>query len=210
MRKSVELYLHGFLTILSSLIFFPGVIYITVNNVVYGSISFGYMAQAMTVFVLNYITQYHVVMFALPETWSGRVNKVLEILGIIFMIQGVFLRKTARWYVYSTSLLPLDFISWYVRFGMRAYNREVDLNSDATLFNDVSLATIMDIGLYSLLIKTLIIVYCWPVQISGSSRHQNNYFYICKLSWWRECCCCGKRNISIPNEEERDRTVDSD
>ena len=44
MRKSVELYLHGFLTILVSLVLFPGVIYITVNNVVNGSISFGYMA----------------------------------------------------------------------------------------------------------------------------------------------------------------------
>ena len=85
------------------------------------------MTQAITVFVLNYILQHHVVMFALPQNWSGKVNKALEILAIIFMIQGVFLHKATSWYVYTTSVLPLNYISWYVFIGMRAYNREVDL-----------------------------------------------------------------------------------
>ena len=86
MRKSVELYIHSFLTILVSLVLFPVVIYTTVSELVYGSISYGYMTEAITVFVLNYIAQHHVVMFALPENWSCKVNKVLEILALIFMI----------------------------------------------------------------------------------------------------------------------------
>ena len=56
MRKSVELYLHGILTLLCSIILFPLVIYLTVNNVVYGAISYGLLIQAVVVFVLNYIT----------------------------------------------------------------------------------------------------------------------------------------------------------
>ena len=106
-------------------------------------------------------------MFALPESWSHRVNKTLEILAIIFLVQSVFLHKTAKWYVYMTSFLPLDFISWFIRYGMRAYNREVELEPGATVFNGVHLGTIMAIGWYSFLAKTLIIIYCWPVQISG-------------------------------------------
>ena len=125
MRKSVELYVHGILTLVICLVLFPPVIYMSVEFVIYNSISYGYFFLIITIFVLNSIAQYHMVMFALPEKWSGKVNKVLDLVAIVFMIQSIVLRKTVRWYVYLTSILPLDFVSWYVRFGMRAYNRNI-------------------------------------------------------------------------------------
>ena len=205
MRKSVELYIDGGLTILASLILFPLVTYLTVNNVIYGSLSYGFMIQAVLVFVLNYITEKHMIKFALPESSAEKVNKALEIISIIFVIQSAFLRKTANWYVYATSIFPYNFLSWYIRFGMRAYYREVELKSDMTLFQDVSLETVMEIGLYALLVKTLIIIYCWPVQISGSIHNKNGYFYMCKLSWWRTCCCSSERRIEEIDDDDEDR-----
>ena len=111
------------------------------------------------IFVLNSIAQHHVVTFALPAKWASRVNKTLEILAIVFMIQGVVAKQSVPWFAYLTSLLPLDFISWYIRFGLRAYNKEITVQYDSALYNDIDLSTIMDIALYSLAVKCLFILY---------------------------------------------------
>ena len=86
MRKSVELYQHAFLTITLSLILFPPVILMTVHYVFQHSISVGYFTFITLIFVLNSISQYHMVTFALPEKYATRVNKILEIAAILCMI----------------------------------------------------------------------------------------------------------------------------
>ena len=55
MRKSVELYVQFILTAIFCIIFFPGMVYLTVHSALRDSVSFGYLFLATTMFSLNYL-----------------------------------------------------------------------------------------------------------------------------------------------------------
>ena len=163
MRKSSELFVDAILTIGVSMILLPPCIWFTLKYVIYDSMTFSYLFQISTVFMFMQIAQNHVVMFALPEKWSGRVNKLLEVTAIVFLLQGAFVKQTSKWFVYGTSIMPLDFFAWFLRFGLRAYNRDIVLEPGQEVFRYIKLDVIMNIGLFCIAIQVLIIAYCWPV-----------------------------------------------
>lgn len=143
MRKSVELYVDVILTMTVSIVLMPPLVYMTAHFVLQDAISFSYLMQVTVVYVFNSIAEHHVVTFALPEKWSGRVNKALQLLAIIFLIQGAVMPRTVEWWVYFSSFFPLDFIQWYIIFGLKAYNREIVIDPGMEVFYGVKLSTIM-------------------------------------------------------------------
>ena len=165
----------------------PIVCWIATSFILRTGMSFSWIFVAAHIFLFNYILQENLLNFVLSEKWAGRAHFCLDVVSILIHIQSVFAIVINPTIVYATSVLPLNYLSWNVKLGLIAYNRqlEVSFHGDHEIVNGNNILVVFYIGLFMLLLKGLILAYSWPFVIKNSIKNPRRCWYIFQPSFYK-------------------------
>ena len=90
MRKSVEMIVHGTLTLIYVAIFFPFLAWLICSYILYYAVSYPYFLVVSLIFALSNMTRKHMLRFVLNEKWAKRADIALQIIGVIASVKVIF------------------------------------------------------------------------------------------------------------------------
>jgi len=147
-----------------TIIFIPILVFVTVEQIMPGGMSYSYFLVVALLFMVNNIAQRHAIRFLMNERAAKITYIILQVLGLLVNLKAIFQTDIVPWAVYVTSIFPIVFLTWNVRFGLLAAQRQRYINfGENTVLRNTDLQTLMHISLLVLLVKILIIGYCWPI-----------------------------------------------
>ena len=85
------------LAFLYSMLIFPLVIYLTVNDLLKNSIATTDFIVVTIIFAFHYTLMQQMLAFAIPGKWPGRISLSIDIFSFVLAIQSVFAQKINPW-----------------------------------------------------------------------------------------------------------------
>ena len=210
MRKSVEISLELTFLLILGPILLPVIAYF-IDKQLMQTTTYGFLIVNVLIFSMRVVFFQNLFRYAIDShTVAEVVEIVSELLQLAMTFYSFYMVYINPVYVLVASFcFPILHMTWIVKLGIIAYNKNlvVALGQSNVITNGNDMTQVTLVAFYSLLLKTVLLLYLSPFKIYNDPKKLWGPLYFLQCDFWASWC---RRNDGDAYSDRRDAFIQTD